>query len=403
MSAASADAPPAIRALVVDDDPLLAGLLTAFLEARGYHVEHCEDGEAALQRLRAGGFNLVVTDRMMPRMDGLALCRAIRALAGPAYVYCIMLTASGERASLMAAMEAGVDDFVAKPLSLPELGARLHAAERVLGLEAGLARRNAQLADAYGQLRRELELARTLQVGRLPAPARFGRYAFSWRFEACGYVGGDTFDYFALGERHVCFYLADVSGHGVAAAMMAFHAQLQMRASSQQMAAALTRANADLGATAVAVVSEANRRFLAMGDSSLYLTMLFGLLDVETGEAALVQAGHPPALYAAPGARDYRTVGEGGVPIGILAAPGYEAVAVRLGPGARLVLHSDGLTDCRNAADESFGSDRMQALLADASRQPLAQAGEQLHAAVRAWGGGRPLDDDLALLALEAG
>jgi phosphoserine phosphatase RsbU/P len=153
----------------------------------------------------------------------------------------------------------------------------------------------------------------------------------------------------------------------------------------------------------VAVVSAANRRFLAMGDSSLYLTMLFGLLDVETGKAALVQAGHPPALYAAPGAREYRAVGEGGVPIGILAAPGYEAVAVHLGPGARLVLHSDGLTDCRNAADESFGTERMQALLADAGGQPLSHAGEQLHAAVRAWGGGRPLDDDLALLALEAG
>lgn len=402
MSVPGIEAPPAIHALVVDDDPLIAGLLSAFLRARGYAVEHCEDGEAALARIRDGGFNLVVTDRHMPRMDGFALCRAIRALPTEAYVYSIMLTASREEASLVAAMEAGVDDFLAKPLNLAELGARLHAAERVLALEAGLARRNEQLAEAYGQLRSDLELARTLQLGHLPAPAQFGRFAFDWRFEACGYVGGDTFDYFPLGPRHLCFYLADVSGHGVAAAMMAFHAQHQLRASSQQMMTALTRARADLATTAVAIVAEYNRRFQGMNDPGLYLTMLFGLLDTGNGDVALVQAGHPPALFAAAGEADFRTVGEGGVPIGILDDPGYEAVMVRLAPGARLVLYSDGVTEAADRAGQPFGLARMQQLLAAQRATPLAAAGERLHEAVRAWRDGPPLEDDLAVLALEA-
>ena len=392
----------AIRALVVDDDPMIVGLLRVFLARRGYAVEPCEDGEAALERVRAGGVNLVLTDRNMPRMDGLDLCRAIRALATPAYVYCIMLTASGDQASLVAAMEAGVDDFLAKPPSLPELGARLRAAERVLSLEAGLARRNAQLAEAYGQLQSDLELARTLQVGRLPPPARFGRYAFAWRFEACGYVGGDTFDYFPLGEQHLCFYLADVAGHGVAAAMLAFHAQHQLRASSQQIVAALARRPADLGATAVAVLTEYNRRFLAVNDPGVYLTMLFGLLDLASGEVALVQAGHPPALFAAAGEAQFRAVGEGSVPVGILEDPGYEAATLQLAAGARLVLYSDGLTDCRDAAGQDFGAERLRALLHAQRTAPLAAASEQVHAAVRAWRGGQPLEDDLALLALEA-
>jgi sigma-B regulation protein RsbU (phosphoserine phosphatase) len=169
------DAASPIRALVVDDDPVLLRLITHFLQRRGYAVEHREDGVAALERVRAGGINLVVTDRNMPLMDGLELCRAMRALNASTYVYCIMLTASNEPQSLVVAMEAGVDDFIAKPLNLAELGARLRAAERVLTLEAGLARRNAQLADAYGQLQRELELARTLQVGQLPPPAPSAR------------------------------------------------------------------------------------------------------------------------------------------------------------------------------------------------------------------------------------
>lgn len=402
MSAAAGEAAPAIHALVVDDDPMIVGLLRMFLARRGYAVEQCEDGESALDRIRAGGINLVITDRNMPRMDGLALCRAIRDLGGPTYVYSIMLTASGEQASLVAAMEAGVDDFLAKPVSLAELGARLRAAERVLSLEAGLAQRNAQLAQAYAQLQGELELARVLQVGRLPPPARFGRFAFAWQFEACRYVGGDTFDYFPVGERHLCFYLADVSGHGVAAAMMAFHAQHQLRASSQQLAAALARRGADLASAAVAVVGEYNRRFLAMNDPGLYLTMVFGLLDVARGEVALVQAGHPPALYAPAGEQEFRPVGEGSVPIGILDDVGYEASTLQLAPGARLVLHSDGLTDCRDPADEAFGAERLREMLGAQRSAPLARAAEDVHAAVRGWRDGLVLEDDLALLALEA-
>lgn len=110
----------------------MAGLLTALLARRGYEVEHCEDGEAALQRVREGGIHLVLTDRIMPRMDGLALCRAIRALAPGRDVYCILLTASADPADAQAARDAGADDFIAKPLRLPELAQRLDAAERAI-------------------------------------------------------------------------------------------------------------------------------------------------------------------------------------------------------------------------------------------------------------------------------
>ena len=396
------ESPLAIRALVVDDDPLIAGLLKHFLTARGYVAETCPDGESALARVRQGGFNLVLTDRNMPGMDGLTLCRAIRALRLPAYVYGIMLTSSREEDSLVAAMDAGVDDFVAKPVSLPELGARLQAAERVLSLEAGLARRNEQLADAYVAMRRDLELARTLQVGHLPPPARFGRFHFDWRLEASNYVGGDTLDYFALGERHLCFYIADVSGHGVAAAMMAFHAQHQLRASSPQMAQALAAPDADLAATAVAVVTDYNRRFLQMQDASLYLTMMLGLVDRQTGEVALVQAGQPPALHAAAGDACFTAIGDGGVPIGILDDPGYEARTLRLAPGGRLLVYSDGVTDCRDAADREFGAQRLQHILQEQRDAPLAAAGERLHEALRAWRGVLPFEDDITFLALEA-
>ena len=393
-------APTPVRALVVDDEPVMRGVLVHFLRSRGYDVEHCADGESGLQRVREGGINLVVTDRNMPGMDGLALCRAIRALAGETYVYCIMLTASGEQQSLVEAMDAGVDDFLAKPLRLPELGARLNAAERVLSLEAGLAARNRELATAYGQLSRDLELARVLQVGHRPPPAQFGPVRFEWMFEAAGFIGGDTFDYFALGERHLCFYLCDVSGHGVAAAMIAFHAQHQLRASSQQLTQALARPGANLARIATGVVSEYNRRVLGMEESALYLTMVFGLMDLHTRQVALVHAGHPAALVADTPGAEFRAVGDAGVPVGILEQPGYTASTLELPPGARLVLHSDGITDCRDARDHAFGMQRMLDILRQQGRAPLADTGRKLHQALRTWRGGA-FEDDLTLLAVE--
>lgn len=390
----------AIRALVVDDDPLILAMLCAFLRARGYEAQQCEDGQEALERVREGGFNLVLTDRHMPRMDGLELCRAIRALRTEAYVYCIMLTTAREESSLVAAMEAGVDDFVPKPLRLPELGARLHAAERVISLEAGLASRNRDLAEAYDQLSRELELARVLQTGQLPAPGAFGRIGFEWVFEASGFVGGDIFDYFDAGDGTLCFFLADVSGHGVAAAMMAFHAQHQMRAVTQQTVPPALREHG-LGAAAVAAVNEYNRRFLQMKDTSLYLTLLYGLLDPAAGRLALVQAGHPPPLHAAGAGDPLVPVGEGGLPIGILPEPGYAPILLPFGTGARLVVYSDGVTECDNDAGEEFGEARLREVLQRHRAASLGEAGRQLHAALRAWHGAGPFHDDVTFLGVE--
>lgn len=395
-------APPPIRALLVDDDPVLLALLSAFLQSRGYTVAEAADGQDALQQLSQGGFNLVVTDRHMPRMDGLDLCRAIRARGGRNYVYCIMLTASVDEQALQAAMEAGVDDFLAKPLRPADLGARLHAAERVLALEAGLAARNQELSQAYAQLSRDLELARALQRGQLPAPQAFGPLRFEGWFEASSYVGGDLYDYFPLGDRLLAFYLADVSGHGVAAAMMAVAAQHQLRNVAQQVVRAIAP-DTGLDEAALEIVSRYNTRFLQSEESGLYLTLVFGLADRALGQVALVQAGHPPVLHAGPGASSYTPIGEGGVPVGILPEPGWQASLLTLAPGSRLVLHSDGVVDSTGADGTPFGDQRLRELLArDRERDaPPAATCAAVRDALRDWHAGS-FGDDVTLLVVEA-
>ncbi len=142
------------RVLVVDDDALVRRMLTRSLAAEGFEVEHVADGGAALAAAEASAPDLVVLDVTMPGLDGLAVCRRLRANGLRGSI--LMLTARDAVADRVAGLEAGADDYLVKPFAVEELVARLHA----------LGRRGRDDGDrlAYGDLVLELS-TRTAQRG----------------------------------------------------------------------------------------------------------------------------------------------------------------------------------------------------------------------------------------------
>lgn len=129
-----------LRFLVVDDDPTIRRYLKCLLERKGYEVSTAANGGEALDRARVGTFDFVLTDWMMPELDGLELCRRIRHMPLPEYVYVIMLTARSNSADAIAALESGADDFISKPIDCDLLFARIKSGIRVLTLERNLRR-----------------------------------------------------------------------------------------------------------------------------------------------------------------------------------------------------------------------------------------------------------------------
>jgi CheY-like chemotaxis protein len=131
-----------MRILIADDDPVSRLVLRRTLEAQGHDVTDVADGVQALDRIDRDGFPVVISDWMMPQMDGPALCRAIRSgealrLArgyGRRYTYVLLLTSLEGKANYLEAMDAGADDFLTKPLDRELIQARLGVAQRVLGL-----------------------------------------------------------------------------------------------------------------------------------------------------------------------------------------------------------------------------------------------------------------------------
>lgn len=131
--------------LAVDDDPVARSILRRALEELGHAVTLAADGGAAWERFKPAEFQVVISDWMVPELDGLGLCRLIRAGGADSYTYVILLSAKSEQDDRLEGLAAGADDFLTKPLSRPELAARLHVAERILDYQQRLQTLNAEL------------------------------------------------------------------------------------------------------------------------------------------------------------------------------------------------------------------------------------------------------------------
>ncbi len=126
--------------LIAEDDPVSRRILEMNLTKADKEVTSVNDGREALEMLSKNYYPIVITDWMMPEMDGLELCRAIRKQKFPGYVYIVLLTAKTEKDDIIAGLDAGADDYLTKPFNQAELLARMNAGERILELERSLSK-----------------------------------------------------------------------------------------------------------------------------------------------------------------------------------------------------------------------------------------------------------------------
>ena len=393
------------RILLVEDDPVMQQLMSTVLEVLGYSVQLAGDGQEALDILEASAINLVVSDWLMPRMDGPELCRRVRARITGKYVYIILLTARHDETSLVEGMEAGADDFLTKPPNLAELRVRLLAGQRVLALELELASQNDRLKDAnrqlqesHAQLRRDLEAAALAQRRLLPPPADLPGMRYGWLFFPSSDVAGDTFGIVRQSGTSFAFFQIDVSGHGVPAALLSFTLQ---RLLSGGLQVGVRSSGADVLAwDPAAIIAELNQRFQD-DDDGMYFTIIFGVIDEVTGGVVLSQGGHPSPLHIRRADTSVTAIGDGGPLVGLFPSVEYENVTFSMQPGDRLILYSDGISECTNRTGEMFGDERLLTLATDIDCLDLPRAIQHVGQQLQAWRGGVAFDDDVSLLLIE--
>ncbi|MBM9593812.1 PP2C family protein-serine/threonine phosphatase [Roseitranquillus sediminis] len=346
--------------LVVDDSRSQRRILSASLQRWGYRVWEAGSGEDALAILRGNEIHIVLSDWMMPGMDGPELCRRFRQLDREHYGYFILLTSKTGQENVALGLDVGADDFLSKPVAPDELRARIAAGERILKMARELTQKNelltstlAQLQAVYDSLDRDLVEARRLQQSLVPERHRdFGRGRMALTMRPSGHVGGDLVGHFRINENRIAFYSLDVSGHGVASALMTARLASYLSGTSPEQNVAISINELglfDMRAPGQ-VCAMLNDLLLREMDTDLYFTMILAEVDLLTGRVRFAQAGHPNPAVQSPDGR-VRFVGNGGLPIGLIPGAVYETREILLAPGERLLIYSDGLTECVDGAD----------------------------------------------------
>ena len=374
------------RVLVVDDSRAQRHLLAMYLNRWGYDVLESASAEEALALCSAVRVEVVISDWMMSGMTGVEFCKRFRALPREGYGYFILLTSKSEKSAIASGLEAGADDFVLKPVSSEELRARLRAGMRIISMQAELVEKNRVVAQTleelqrlYDSLDRDLIEARKLQQTLVRDRFRdFGRASVSLMIRSSGHVGGDLVGCFQLDERRVAVYSVDVSGHGVASAMMTARLAGYLSGASPEQNLAF-QAMPDGGRmvrSPAQLMMEFNRMMLEELQVEQYFTMAYAEVDLETGDVRLAQAGHPhPVVLRADGRLE--RVGSGGLPVGLIPDAAYDDTHLTLRRGDRLFLMSDGITECPGDGGFELGEDglaRMLTRLVDLDSAALLEA-----------------------------
>ncbi len=273
----------------------------------------------------------------------------------------------------------------------PLLGAVVESLAASLGALASTTHDHAPGGAAAHRLEAELALSRRIQRSLIPlaAPALRG-FEVASHYEAAREVGGDFFDVFPLRDRagRAGIVIADVTGKGIAAALlMAF-------------ARPLIRSAMDQSRDPIVALERTNRILVEERRSALFITALCGTIDLRTHVLRLANAGHEPPLLVPGDGRPVRWVGGSGPLIGAFPALSLEPTELQLAPGDLVLLYTDGVTDMRAVGGERFGDERLVAAIEGARGGSSQSVVDALVADVRAFQGDEPAADDVTIVAV---
>jgi len=404
------EAAPICRVLVVDDSRAQRRVLTSMLGRWGYEVAEAGSGAAALDYCLEHSVDIILSDWMMPGMTGLEFCQAFRVMQRDSYGYFILLTSKSEKGEVAHGLDVGADDFLTKPVAANELRARLQAGGRVLAMERELNQKNrlvndtlTELRGLYDSLDRDLQEARNLQQSLVRETfIDLGAARISLMLKPCGHVGGDLVGTFPIDADTVGFYSIDVSGHGIASALMTARlaAYLSGNSADRNIALKALKHGAVAPNDPADVAAKLNHMMLNEMETEHYFTLVLGHLSLPTGRVVMSQCGHPhPVVQREDGEIEF--TGAGGLPIGLLEDASWESHELTLSPGDRLMIYSDGISECTDPAGQMLDDDGLSRLLRRNARLRARSFLETLVWDLTTFAGDQEFDDDVSAILLE--
>ena len=367
--------PPLI--LVVDDNPANVEILQMRLTANNYDIITAMEGESGLAMAKDRQPDLILLDIMMPKMDGLEVCRRLKGDPSLPFMPIILVTAKADSKDVVAGLEAGGDEYLTKPVDHAALVARVKSMLRIKSLHDRVLEQSAQL---------ELQLKTATKIQSLfwPDIPQLEEGSHIWALSVpASYVGGDLYDIIPLPDESLLVYVADVSDKGVPAALIMAALSAKIRSEA--------RIQTDVNRL---LESVNNSLYRLISEEGFFATIVIVRYWPNSGKLQFSIGGHfQPLWIVESGIGDFPQAK--GISLGITPGSHYEKKETILSPGESILLYTDGVIEAENERNELYGYHRMVDFIKNSKGPPW---GEGLTNEIGKWRGTAKANDDLTLL-----
>jgi phosphoserine phosphatase RsbU/P len=370
--------------LLVDDAPANIQVVNSILKDI-YKIRIATNGPKALELAKvAPPPDLILLDVMMPEMDGYEVCTRLKSDPDTLEIPVIFLTGQTEVEDETRGFDVGAVDYIHKPFSPAVVKARVQTHLVLRGIRE-------QLAQQLLSIQKELETARQIQMSILPSEIpKIEGLDIAARYVPMASVAGDFYDFIVVDEKHIGILVADVSGHGMPAALIASMLKIALSAQAERAA---DPAQVLLG------LNEA----LCGKFQHHYVTAAYLFVDTAKRTLTYAGAGHPPLLLWGGATEGVRAVEENGLFLGKFEFATYSSVELPLQPGDWGLLYTDGISETTNPAGIEFGTERFREFLATEKNTSADHFANRLLEELSHWSArseGEDSDDDITLVAL---
>ncbi|HXJ92727.1 MAG TPA: SpoIIE family protein phosphatase [Terriglobia bacterium] len=372
--------------LLVDDAPANLQIVSSILKD-AYKIRVATNGAKALELAKGTPApDLILLDIVMPEMDGYEVCTRLKAASETQDIPVIFLTGQTETEDETRGFEVGAVDYIHKPFSAPVVKARVHT-------HLVLREMREQLARQLKAIKEELETARQIQLSILPREIpKIEGLEVAARYIPMTSVAGDFYDFIQVDDKRLGILMADVSGHGMPAALIASMLKIALAAQSAH-------------ALDPALVLSGLNQALCGKFRGHYVTAAYALVDIEKQIVRYGAAGHPPMLLKNQSAGSTREVTENGLFLGSFPKATYSSVEVPFAPGDWGVLYTDGVPEMTDISDEQFGKERFMRFLDSNQNLGADQFVHGLLEELSRWSdraSGREPEDDVTIVAFHS-